>query len=264
MADKIYDIAIIGGGISGLGVAWQASEQKKSVLLLEKGKIASATSDNSLRIIHGGLRYLQQMNIRRVMDSAKEQADLLDFAPNLIKPLWCVMPLSKFGLKSKIPMFFALIFYSILRVLAGAKFCKTGYIVSSNWIDKNIPIISGEAKHGAFVWRDAIMPSDKKFSHYVADKSKELGAEIMEDSKVESFSKLPNNNYQITFTNNGNTFTIEAKNLVDTAGAWFQDFNKKSIFPQIKWCKAFNVVISKKVLNEYVSTNEKGKKLVKE
>ncbi|MBN8551177.1 MAG: FAD-dependent oxidoreductase, partial [Deltaproteobacteria bacterium] len=104
VAPSAVDIAVIGGGISGLGVALEAALNGFEVALFEKGPLASATSANSLRIMHGGIRYLQQMNLPRVMESVRAQAELLADFPDIVRPLPCVMPLTSGGLKSAVPM----------------------------------------------------------------------------------------------------------------------------------------------------------------
>ena len=248
VSDKQYDLIVIGGGISGLGVAWKAAARGLKVVLLEKGELCRATSDNSLRIIHGGLRYLQQMNIKRVLDSAKEQSDLLRIAPDLIKPLWCVMPLSKFGLKSKVPMWCGLQLYRVLRLLVGAGYGKCGKIVSAAWVDEKLPLIKGEAPHGAFVWRDAIMPSDRKFAKFVESEVRKCGAEIFEKTEVTAIKKIVGG-YEVVTTSEGGA--LRGKCVVNATGAWLQRFPQDSLFKPLKWCKAFNIVIAKKVIEEY-------------
>jgi len=92
MADRIFDIAIIGGGVNGCGVARDAAGRGLKVVLFEKGDLASATSSASTKLIHGGLRYLEQYAFRLVRESLNERAVLARIAPHLVSPLRFVLP----------------------------------------------------------------------------------------------------------------------------------------------------------------------------
>lgn len=97
MATQIYDIAIIGGGINGCGIAADASMRGLSVFLCEKDDFASHTSAQSTKLIHGGLRYLEQFDFALVRKSLKERETLLHIAPHLIKPLQIIIPQSHYS-----------------------------------------------------------------------------------------------------------------------------------------------------------------------
>ena len=88
----MYDIAIIGGGVNGCGIARDAAGRGLSVLLAEKGDLASGTSSASTKLIHGGLRYLEHYEFRLVRESLKEREVLLRMAPHIIRPLRFVLP----------------------------------------------------------------------------------------------------------------------------------------------------------------------------
>lgn len=92
MTTKIADIFIIGGGINGAGIARDASGRGLKVILVEQGDLASATSSASSKLIHGGLRYLEQYDFKLVRDSLLEREVLWKIAPHLIKPLRFVLP----------------------------------------------------------------------------------------------------------------------------------------------------------------------------
>ena len=99
MAVIRYDLLVVGGGIYGACVAWEAVLRGLSVAVVEKADFGSATSANSLKIIHGGLRYLQHGDIRRMRDSIFERTTLLRIAPHLIHPLPVMIPTYGHGLK---------------------------------------------------------------------------------------------------------------------------------------------------------------------
>ena len=93
---KIWDVAIVGGGATGLGVALDAAARGFSVVLLESHDFAKGTSSRATKLVHGGVRYLAQGNISLVREALQERTTLLRNAPHLAQPLAFVMPSYKF------------------------------------------------------------------------------------------------------------------------------------------------------------------------
>jgi glycerol-3-phosphate dehydrogenase len=93
LADEEFDVLVIGGGVTGAGVALDAASRGLKTALVEKGDFASGTSSKSSKMVHGGLRYLQQREIRLVYENLAERQRLLDNAPHLVSPLPFLIPL---------------------------------------------------------------------------------------------------------------------------------------------------------------------------
>src|SRR5271156_5216480 len=93
LADERFDVLVIGGGVTGTGVALDAASRGLRTALVEKGDFASGTSSKSSKMIHGGLRYLQQREFRLVYENLAERQRLLDNAPHLVSPLPFLIPL---------------------------------------------------------------------------------------------------------------------------------------------------------------------------
>ena len=93
LADEEFDVLVIGGGITGAGVALDAASRGLKTALVEKGDFASGTSSKSSKMIHGGIRYLQQREFRLVYENLAERQRLLDNAPHLVSPLPFLIPL---------------------------------------------------------------------------------------------------------------------------------------------------------------------------
>src|SRR3954464_13191964 len=87
-----FDLLIIGGGINGAGIARDAAGRGLSVLLVEQDDLGAATSSSSSKLIHGGLRYLEQYEFRLVAEALSEREVLVNIAPHLVQPLTFVMP----------------------------------------------------------------------------------------------------------------------------------------------------------------------------
>ena len=88
----VYDLAIIGGGINGCGIARDAAGRGLSVFLCEMGDLASGTSSRSTKLIHGGLRYLEQFDFRLVREALTEREVLWRIAPHIVRPMRFVLP----------------------------------------------------------------------------------------------------------------------------------------------------------------------------
>jgi len=92
MAQQIYDLAIVGGGINGCGIARDAAGRGFSVLVCEMGDLGAGTSSRSTKLIHGGLRYLEHLQLRLVRESLAEREVLWRIAPHIVEPLRFVLP----------------------------------------------------------------------------------------------------------------------------------------------------------------------------
>src|SRR3954451_10920028 len=93
LASRRFDVLVVGGGIYGLTIACDAAQRGLSVALVERGDFGSGTSFNHLRTIHGGLRYLQTLDIGRARESIGERRTLARIAPWAVRPLPFVLPL---------------------------------------------------------------------------------------------------------------------------------------------------------------------------
>src|SRR3984885_860103 len=102
LADEEFDVLVVGGGVTGAGVALDAASRGLKTALVEKEDFASGTSSKSSKMVHGGLRYLQQREFRLVYENLAERQRLLDNAPHLVSPLPFLIPLfGKDGVVSK-------------------------------------------------------------------------------------------------------------------------------------------------------------------
>jgi glycerol-3-phosphate dehydrogenase len=99
LAGMEFDVAIVGGGICGAAAAWDAAQRGLSVALLERGDFGEATSANSLKVAHGGIRYLQHLDLARVRESSRERSALLRIAPHLVTPMPVLVPTFGHGMQ---------------------------------------------------------------------------------------------------------------------------------------------------------------------
>jgi len=112
-----YDLLIVGGGICGAAAAYEASRRGLSALLVERSDYGEGASSNSMKIVHGGLRYLQDYDIRRVLRSHRELRILMKIAPHLVRPLHSELVMGGRGRLFKLKFRAGLMFYSRLAGL---------------------------------------------------------------------------------------------------------------------------------------------------
>ena len=207
----IYDIFIIGGGINGAGIARDASGRGLKVYLAEKGKVGSATSSWSSKLIHGGLRYLENYEFKLVAESLREREVITRIAPKITKPLPFIIPHSK-KLRSKLLIRLGLFLYDNLG--GKTKIPKSSKI---NFNKKYKNILQSKFVDG-FQYYD-VQVDDKKLVEMNIDDSKKMGATILEDTKVID-AKRNENFWEITLDNNE---VIRSKILINAAGPWINE-----------------------------------------
>src|SRR5258708_24831901 len=101
---RTFDVLVVGGGIYGLTIAYDAAQRGLSVALIERHDFGSGASFNHLRTIHGGLRYLQTLDLARARDSVRERRTLARIAPAAVRPLSFVLPLTTSLTQGKLAM----------------------------------------------------------------------------------------------------------------------------------------------------------------
>jgi glycerol-3-phosphate dehydrogenase len=104
LTDRTFDVLVVGGGIYGLTIAYDAAQRGLSVALLERDDFGSGTSFNHLRTIHGGLRYLQSMDVGRARESVRERRTTARIAPHAVRPLPFAVPLYRSLMRGKMAM----------------------------------------------------------------------------------------------------------------------------------------------------------------
>lgn len=114
MSQKVYDLLIIGGGITGAAVAWDAALRGLSVALVDKGDFGAATSAATSKLIHGGLRYLKSLEVGLVRESLQERRILEIIAPHLVSPLPFIFPAYGWGMRGLPAVYSAMVFYDTL------------------------------------------------------------------------------------------------------------------------------------------------------
>src|SRR5947208_5871565 len=104
LTGRTFDVLVVGGGIYGLAIAYDAAQRGLSVALIERADFGSGASFNHLRTIHGGLRYLQHLDVSRARESVRERRTVARIAPHAVRPMPFALPLYRSLLRGKLAM----------------------------------------------------------------------------------------------------------------------------------------------------------------
>ena len=166
-AQEVYDLVVIGGGVYGIALTLESARRGLKVLLLEKEDFGAHTSWHSLRIVHGGLRYLQHLDLGRFRASVEERHWFMRSFPELVHPLPCLMPLYGEGLKRPLTFGAALKLNDFLSrrrnagLEAGARL-PGGQVLNAAETAARFPQVPAEGLRGGGAWHDARMLSSER------------------------------------------------------------------------------------------------------
>ena len=183
LADTAYDVLVVGGGIHGACVAWDAALRGLSVALVERGDFGHATSSNSLKIVHGGLRYLQDADLGLVREMIRERTAFMRIAPHLVHPLPCVMPTYRRLARSRLAMRIALAVNDLVgadrnRLEDPLKRLPAGRIVSREECLRLLPGMADRGLTGGALWYDAQMYNSERLTLSFVLSAEGLGATV--------------------------------------------------------------------------------------
>ena len=214
---KVFDLFIIGGGINGAGIARDAAGRGLSVCLVDKGEIGGATSSWSTKLIHGGLRYLENYEFKLVRESLKEREIVYRIAKKISKPIPFIIPHT-----DKIRPAWLIKFGLLLYDNLGGKTS----IPKSKRLDlnKKFPNILKEKYKTGFQYYD-IQIDDKKLTKLNAQDAKRNKAKILEYNKVKK-AEIINNEWVISLQNRKK---IKSKVLINATGPWINETLHKNI-----------------------------------
>lgn len=183
LSDEVFDLLVIGGGITGTGIARDAALRGLKVLLVEKSDLAIGTSSKSSKLIHGGLRYLQQAELGLVFESVSERTRLLRLAPHLVRPLEFLVPAYRGQFPSRTMLHGGLLLYDAL-----AKFRVPGRhrMFRRDAILEQEPLLRRARLTGGVTYFDATT-TDARLTVENALDAQRNGATILTYAKVVGF-----------------------------------------------------------------------------
>lgn len=227
LSDRIYDIVIIGGGIYGACVAWDATLRGLSVAIIEKGDFGSGTSANTLKIIHGGLRYLQHADFRRMRQSIRERTTLMRIAPHLVHPLPVVIPTYGHWLRGKEFLVPALVINELMSFDCNQLGDKQKHIPRSRVVSKKevlrlVPGIHEKGLTGGVIFHDAQVYNSERLLLSFLRSAAKAGANPANYVEATAFLRDGRRvaGVKVKDVLTGDRFSIRAKTVVNTCGPW--------------------------------------------
>lgn len=229
-ARDTYDVMIIGGGIYGAMMALVTSLNGLSALMVDRGDFGGETSHNSLRILHGGLRYLQTLDMPRFFESVGERHWFLRTFPDLTESLPCLMPLYGKGAKRPAVMQAALILNDSLsagrnRQVRTDRHLANGEVVSAATVRDCFAQVDTAGLKGGAIWYDGSMPDSQRIVIEVLRWATHLGATVLNYVEATELLKEAQRVTGITAVDrlNDRTYDYRATTVINAAGPWCRD-----------------------------------------
>lgn len=224
-----FDCLIVGGGITGAALAYEAASRGYSVALVEKDDFGGATSAATGKLIHGGLRYLKQFEIGLVRESLRERRILSNIAPNFIYPYPIILPNT--GWLEKIGLFvYDLLSFDRNFVRDKSKRIPASKILSKKEIESSVPEIDSKEIHNAILYYDCLCISPERLTLTFIKSAVANGAKIANYTEVKKLNIRDKKvlGAEVFDKRTGKTKSIRAKVTVNATGSWTQKLLNRS------------------------------------
>ena len=254
MLDRNFDVLVVGAGIYGATIASAAARQGLSVAVIDRGDFGAATSHNSLKTVHGGLRYIQHLDMRRIRESVRAQNHWLTIAPHLVRPLRFVIPTYGLGTRGSLVLAagiaaFELVAWDRNRGLSGRARLPRGGLISRKRLLADYPMLAqGDVRGGAF-WYDAQMIDANRLTIECLLDASAHGARIANYVEADAFLR---HDGAIAGTTarcliSGKQIEVRARLTINAAGPWAERLLERNAIDMggrpLAWSRNMNVVI---------------------
>ncbi len=245
-----FDVLVIGGGIYGISIARDAVLRGLKVCLIEANDFGSGTSHNSLKVIHGGIRYFQHLNFKRVYESVREREMWMQISNRLIKPLKFVLPTYGYGSRGPFALGAAVKMHNSVAAMQNRKRAyPNGHLISKTECQRLLPGIQGDDISGGAVWYDGqIVDADRLHIELLKDAYQRglclanyvSAQEILIASNKASGARVKD-------MISKREFEIDASMVVNATGPWAYSLLNSALkndhYAQQPLSKNFNIVI---------------------
>ncbi|MHD0397831.1 glycerol-3-phosphate dehydrogenase/oxidase [Staphylococcus simulans] len=245
MKEEDYDVVIIGGGITGAGIALDAADRGMKVALVEMQDFAQGTSSRSTKLVHGGLRYLKQLQVGIVAETGRERAIVYENGPHVTTPEWMLLPMHKGGTFGKFSTSIGLAMYDRL---AGVKKSERKKMLNKKETLQKEPLVKKDGLKGGGYYVE-YRTDDARLTIEVMKRAAEKGADILNYTKSMNFIYNDNekvNGIQVTDMLTDEAYTIHAKKVINASGPWVDevrgaDYSKNN--KELRLTKGVHIVI---------------------
>ena len=256
MAEGSVDLLIIGGGITGAGIARDAALRGIRTALVDKADFGAGTSSNSSRLIHGGIRYLEEGDLRLVFEASHERRVLLRIAPHLVRPLAFLFPIYRGGRVPSWKLRAGMWLYDILSLFRNVKWHRW---LRAKKVRRVEPALRDRGLVGAAVYYDA-QADDARLVLATMRSAARAGALVANYAEVTSLLK-PDGRVRgavVRDALSGESFTIRANVVVNATGPWsdaMRLLDDPHAVPLLRPTKGAHVAVPRRrVANEHAVT----------
>ena len=226
LLERTFDLLVVGAGIQGACIAWDACLRGLSVALVDRGDFGAATSANSLGIVHGGLRYLARGDLPRMLDSIQERSALLRIAPGLVEPLPVLVPTYQ-GAKGRTAFGTALLLNDVIsrtrnRGLRPECAIAGGRLISRGECLGLFPWFPSDGLTGGALWFDGRLRHPERLTLSFVRSAAERGVVPANYVRVDRILVRDRQaaGIQVTDLAQGSQFEVKARVVVVAAGPW--------------------------------------------
>jgi glycerol-3-phosphate dehydrogenase len=261
LSNDEFDLVVVGGGIYGACTAWEAASRGLRVALLEKKDFAWATSANSLKIIHGGFRYLQHADFNRLRESSLERQALMNIAPHLVHPLPVVLPTYGHGVKGREALALALGINEVLTLDRNSnpdpqKRIPPGRVLSREECLHWIPGLPSWGLSGGIIFYDAQVYNSERLVLAFLHSAYDAGAALANYTQVTGLIKRDGRILGVSAVDEftGDEFDVRGRLIINASGPWLNGLvegqRMKTGDRQNRLAKAVNLVV-RKIFDDY-------------
>lgn len=261
LSGDTFDVLVIGGGIYGAWTAWDAALRGLTVALVERGDFGAATSSNNFKLVHGGLRYLQHLDFKRMRESIREQRALRRVAPHLVEPMPCLVPTYGWGLRGRPALRTALLLNDWVShdrndgVAAGAQL-PGRRVLSAEQVRQIVPGVPEDGLTGGVIWHDAQMRSPDRMLISIMRSASERGAVLANYVAAESLivdgHRVLGARVRDVLT--GAESEVRARVTLNCAGPWVDEMLGDLLGEQPPLCprtQAWNLVLNRLLVPDH-------------
>ena len=249
---EVHDVVVVGGGIHGACAAWEAARRGLKVALIEAGDFNSATSANSLRTLHGGLRHLQRLDFRQMRISIRQRREWLRLAPELTRPLRFVLPLEGRGTRRPGVLRTALWLNDLIsadrnQAVRQDHHLPDGSILTRNEFEALFPGLSVGDCGAAASWYDGICLDTERLQLAVVAAAVACGARVANYVRALWPLRERGKIYGVHATDEltGVGMALRAPVVINAAGPAIEEWLPRARAPLFKASKAFNLLVRK-------------------
>lgn len=259
LSETGFDLLVVGAGIYGACAAWDASLRGLSVAVVDRDDFGAATSANSLRIVHGGLRYLARGDFSRMRESIRERSTLLRIAPGLVEPLKVLVPTYGAGARGRLAHAAALALNDLVSLRRNRELNRNrqipgGQLVSRDECLSLFPWFAADRLSGGAVWYDAQLRQPERLTLSFLQSAAQIGAVPVNYLRVDRLLTVNGavQGARATDRLTGAELEIRARAVLVTAGPWTGEIvataaDTRQIPPARKQALAVNLVINRRL-----------------